>query len=57
MEKRYTIHSLVSRLADRCDELGLRVQRPELETLTQVSVCLTAMAKNYFLTGKFKRHL
>ena len=55
MEKRYTVHALVTRLAERADELKLRVQRSELETLSQASVCLTAMAKNYFLTGKFKR--
>ncbi|MFH2203718.1 MAG: putative zinc-binding metallopeptidase [Elusimicrobiota bacterium] len=57
LAKKYTVNELVTRLAERADELALRVARPELTTLTRVSVCLTAMAKNYFLTGKFKRRV
>lgn len=56
MEKRYTVHALVTRLAERADELRLRALQGDLETLSQVSVCLTAMAKNYFFTGKYKRN-
>ncbi|MFH1723597.1 MAG: putative zinc-binding metallopeptidase [Elusimicrobiota bacterium] len=56
-EKRYTIHHLVTRFAERCAELGLYVHLPESETLAQASACLTAMAAHYFLTGKFKRRL
>ncbi|PIR15124.1 MAG: hypothetical protein COV48_16105 [Elusimicrobia bacterium CG11_big_fil_rev_8_21_14_0_20_64_6] len=56
-EKRYTIQGLVTRFAERCVELNLRVQRSEAETLARATACLTTMATNYFLTGKFKRHL
>lgn len=55
-EKRYTIQGLVTRFAERCVDLKLRVQRSEAETLARVTACLTTMATNYFLTGKFKRH-
>ncbi len=54
-EKRYTIHGLVTRCAKRCLDLKLSVSRPEAETLAQVSACLTTMATNYLLSGKFKR--
>jgi hypothetical protein len=55
MEKRFTVQALLKRLAVRADELKLYVSGEESETLTQVAVCMTAMAKNYFFTGKFKR--
>lgn len=56
-EKRYTIDDLVTRFAQRCVDLKLMVSRSEAETLSRVTACLTTMAANYFLTGKFKRHL
>lgn len=55
-EKRYTIRHLVTRFAERCEDLKLFVHNPDAVTLVEVTACLTAMATNYFLTGKFKRH-
>jgi hypothetical protein len=54
-EKKFTVHNLVTRFAERGEALQLWVTLPEPVTLTQTTACLTAMAKNYFLTGKFKR--
>jgi len=55
LEKRFTVQSLIKRLAERADQLKLYVSGSEADALTQVAVCMTAMAKNYFFTGKFKR--
>ncbi len=54
-EKRYTVRWLVERFTERCRQLKLRVHRSEAETMAEVVSCLTSMASNYFLTGKFKR--
>ena len=54
-EKRYTIHDLVTRFAERSQELGLYVPDDETLALTNATSCLTAMAANYFLTGNYKR--
>jgi hypothetical protein len=54
-EKRYTIHDLVTRFAERSEELGLYVPDEVVTALMKTSSCLTAMAQNYYLTGKFKR--
>ncbi|PCI32428.1 MAG: hypothetical protein COB53_12560 [Elusimicrobia bacterium] len=54
-EKRITIHDLVTRFAERSEELGLYVPDDETLALTTTASCLTAMAANYFLTGRYKR--
>lgn len=54
-EKRYTVRKLIMRFTERCRQLRLRVHRSEAETMAEVVSCLTSMASNYFLTGKFKR--
>lgn len=54
-EKRYTVRLLVMRFIERCRQLKFRVHRSEAETLAEVVSCLTSMASNYFLTGKYKR--
>ncbi len=54
-EKKYTVRSLVARFTARAKDLKLYVSGPEAKSLAQVSACLTAMAVNYFLTGKYKR--
>lgn len=54
-EKRFTIHDLVTRFAERSQKLGLYVPDDATLALTTTASCLTAMAANYYLTGKFKR--
>jgi len=54
-ERRFAIHQLVTRFAERARELRLYVPSDERLALTTTTACLTAMAANYFLTGKFKR--
>ncbi len=54
-EKKYTVRNLVARFTQRAGELRLYVGGSETKSLAQVSACLTAMATNYFLTGKYKR--
>jgi len=54
-EKRFTIHDLVTRFAERSRKLRLYVPDNETLALTTTAACLTAMATHYFLTGKFKR--
>jgi hypothetical protein len=54
-EKKFTVDGLVKRLAQRCDQLELRVGKGEIETVIEVTGLLTSLVKNYLFTGKFKR--
>lgn len=54
-EKKFTVDSLVKRLAMRCNKLDLRLGKTELATTMEVSSFLTSLVKNYLFTGKFKR--
>ena len=54
-ERKYTIDSLVKRLAVRSGELGLRVGESKTKTTMEVASFLTSLVKNYLFTGKFKR--
>ncbi len=55
-ESKFNIDRLLRDLIERCDELGLRVHRPETETVLEVTAYLTTLAVNYLHTGEFKRH-
>ncbi len=54
-ERKYTIDSLVRRLADRCQLLELKIGKSETQTTMDVASFLTSLVKNYLFTGKFKR--
>ena len=54
-ERKFTIDSLVKRLAERCEKLELRLGKSENQTTMEVASFLTSLVKNYLFTGKFKR--
>jgi hypothetical protein len=56
-EKKFTIDSLVKRLRNRCEELGLKLGKSETQTTMEVASFLTSLVKNYLFTGKFKREV
>jgi hypothetical protein len=55
-EKRFTIDGLLRELIERCNELKLRVSRPESETILEVATYLAVLIENYKHTGEFKEH-
>lgn len=56
-ERKYTIDSLVRRLAVRCQVLELKLGKSETQTTMDVASFLTSLVKNYLFTGKFKREV
>lgn len=56
-ERKFTIDSLVKRLADRSEKLELRIGKSEIQTTMEVASFLTSLVKNYLFTGKFKREV
>lgn len=54
-ERKFTVDSLVKRLALRSRELELRVGDSKTKTTMEVASFLTSLVKNYLFTGKFKR--
>jgi len=54
-EKKYTVNSLVHDLMKRCQQLSLKRNQGENETLMEVTSYLTSMVSNYLFTGTFKR--
>ncbi len=56
-ERKYTIDSLVRRLALRCQILELKIGKSETQTTMDVASFLTSLVKNYLFTGKFKREV
>lgn len=56
-EKKYTIRSLSSRLADRCRKLKLVVARSPEATLSELSIYISSLISNYLFTGHFKRRV
>ncbi|MCO5142256.1 MAG: putative zinc-binding metallopeptidase [Oligoflexia bacterium] len=54
-EKKITIDSFLKKLIERSNRLDLRLGKPELETMSELSCFLTSLVKNYLFTGKFKR--
>jgi hypothetical protein len=55
-ESKFNINRVLRDLIERCDELGLRVHRPETETVLEVTAYVTTLVVNYLHTGEFKRH-
>jgi len=46
---------LLTRLIERCDELGLRVHNDDPQQDFLISAFITTLVMNYLFTGKFKR--
>ncbi|MFL6528383.1 MAG: hypothetical protein ACJ8IQ_09810 [Chthoniobacterales bacterium] len=54
-EKKFRVNKLLSRLIDRCDQLGLSVLNDDPQEDFRVSAFVTTLVMNYLFTGKFKR--
>jgi len=54
-EKKYRVNELLTRLIERCDELGLRAQNDDPQQDFRISAYITILVMNYLFTGKFKR--
>ena len=54
-EKKFRVNKLLTRLIDRSDELGLRVQNDDPQQDFRVASYITTLVMNYLFTGKFKR--
>ncbi len=54
-EKKYRVHKLLSRLIDRCDQLGLHLSPGETPPDMPVAAYITTLVMNHLFTGKFKR--
>lgn len=54
-ERKYRVNKLLSRLIDRCDQLGLYIKVDDAQQNLQLSAYLTTLVMNYLYTGKFKR--
>jgi len=54
-ERKYRINKLLTRLIDRCDQLGLYIKDYDAKQNLQVSAYITTLVMNYLFTGKFKR--
>jgi hypothetical protein len=54
-ERKFRVNRLLSRLIDRCDQLGLYIRSYDPRQNMQVSAYVTTLVMNYLFTGKFKR--
>ncbi len=54
-EKKFRVNELLTRLIDRSDELGLRVQNDDPQQDFRVASYITTLVMNYLYTSKFKR--
>ena len=54
-EKKYRVNELLTRLIERCDQLGLRVHNDDPQQDFLISSYITTLVMNYLFTGKFKR--
>ncbi|MEY2427278.1 MAG: hypothetical protein QOJ40_163 [Verrucomicrobiota bacterium] len=54
-EKKYRVNKLLTRLIDRCDQLGLHIKAYDPRQNLQVSAYITTLVMNHLFTGKFKR--
>ena len=55
-ESKFNINWILRDLIERCDELALRVGRPEPEAVLELTAYLTSLVVNYLHTGEVKRH-
>jgi hypothetical protein len=54
-EKKFRVNELLTRLTDRCDQLGLHVLNDDPQQDFRVAAFITTLVMNYLFTGKFKR--
>ena len=54
-ENKFRVNKLLTRLADRADQLGLHVQNDDPQQDFRVTAFITTLVMNYLFTGKFKR--
>ena len=54
-EKKFRVNKLLTRLADRADQLGLHVLNDDPAQDFRVTAFITTLVMNYLFTGKFKR--
>jgi len=54
-EKKFRVNKLLTRLIDRCDQLGLHVLNDDPREDFRVTAFITTLVMNYLFTGKFKR--
>src|SRR6478609_11333511 len=54
-EKKYRVNELLTRLIERCDQLGLRAHNDDPQQEFRISAYITTLVMNYLFTGKFKR--
>jgi hypothetical protein len=54
-EKKFRVNKLLTRLIDRCDQLGLHAHNDDPQQDFRVSAFITTLVMNYLFTGKFKR--
>jgi hypothetical protein len=54
-ERKYRVHTLLARLIDRCDRLGLYIKAYDPRQNLQVAAYITTLVMNHLFTGKFKR--
>jgi hypothetical protein len=54
-EKKFRVNKLLTRLIERCDQLGLHAHNDDPQQDFRVSAFITTLVMNYLFTGKFKR--
>ncbi len=54
-ERKYRVNKLLTRLIERCDQLGLHVHNDDPQINFRVAAFITTLVMNYLFTGKFKR--
>jgi hypothetical protein len=54
-EKKFRVNKLLTRLTERCDQLGLHVLNDDPQQDFRVTAFITTLVMNYLFTGKFKR--
>jgi hypothetical protein len=54
-EKKFSVNKLLTRLIERCDQLGLHVLNDDPREDFRVTAFITTLVMNYLFTGKFKR--
>jgi hypothetical protein len=56
-EKKYAINNLIKKLAARCEEIDLRLGKPEAHTHLEVAAYLATLVTHHQFTGRFKRRV
>jgi len=54
-ERKFPVNELLTRLTQRCDQLGLHVLNDDPQQDFRVTAFITTLVMNYLFTGKFKR--